>query len=200
MQWGFPLTLGAITGQQAQPLSDALTSLTTQTPALSGDVETLAPTLSASSPLLNVLAAYFVTAQSVDALLWLLYVSLTVTGLAVLLLAARMVAQRRSAELTVVRARGASLGQLGFATGRAAAAVCVPAAVIAAALAIVAVPDAGARRRRVAGRLVAAGRDPRRRDLRPGPDRGLAAPAAAAQLAHRPRRASRGPGCGWSPR
>ena len=143
MQWGFPLQLGGITGQQAQPVSNALTSLTTQTPALSGDVETLPPTLSASSPLLSVLAAYFVTAQSVDALLWLLYVSLTVTGLAVLLLAARMVAQRRSAELTVVRARGASLGQVGFATGRAAAAVCVPAAVIAAALAIVAVPDAG---------------------------------------------------------
>jgi putative ABC transport system permease protein len=84
-----------------------------------------------------------VTAQSVDALLWLLYVSLTVTGLAVLLLAARMVAMRRSAELTVVRARGASLRQVALATGGAAALVCVPAAVIAVALGIVAVPGAG---------------------------------------------------------
>ncbi|MGH3210827.1 MAG: hypothetical protein ACRDNO_24035, partial [Trebonia sp.] len=143
MQWGFPLEVGSITGQQAQPLSNALTAITTQTPALSGDIAPIAPTVAASSPLLNVLAAYFVTAQSVDALLWLLYVSLTVTGLTVLLLAARMVAMRRSAELTVVRARGASLRQVGIATGSAAALVCVPAAVIAVALGILAVPGAG---------------------------------------------------------
>jgi putative ABC transport system permease protein len=143
MQWGFPLEVGAITGQQAQPLSNALTSITTQTPALSGDVAPIAPTMSASSDLLSVLTAYFVTAQSVDALLWLLYVSLTVTGLAVLLLAARMVAMRRSAELTLVRARGASLLQVGLATGTAAALACVPAAVIAVALGILAVPGAG---------------------------------------------------------
>ncbi len=102
-----------------------------------------------------------------DALLWLLYVSLTVTGVAVLLLAARMVAMRRSAELTVVRARGASLWQLALAAGGAAAAVCVPAAVIGAALGVLAVPGAGSGRR-VRRRLVAAGRHPRRRRLRPG--------------------------------
>ena len=143
MQWGFPLEVGSITGQQAQPLSDALTTITTQTPALSGDVAPIAPSLSASSSLLSILAAYFATAQSVDALLWLLYVSLTVTGLTVLLLAARMVAMRRSAELTVIRARGASLRQVGIATGTAAALVCVPAAAIAVALGILAVPGAG---------------------------------------------------------
>jgi putative ABC transport system permease protein len=143
MQWGFPMELGSITGQQAQPLSNALTSLATQTPTLSGDIAPVAPTMSASSTLLSVLAAYFVTAQSVDALLWLLYVSLTVTGLAVLLLAARMVAMHRSAELTVIRARGASLWQVGLATGRAAAVVCVPTAVLAVVLGILAVPGAG---------------------------------------------------------
>ena len=143
MQWGFPLEVGSITGQQAQPLSDALTTITTQTPALSGDVAPIAPSLSASSALLSILAAFFVTEQSVDALLWLLYVSLTVTGLTVLLLAARMVAMRRSAELTVIRARGASLRHVGIATGTAAALVCVPAAAIAVALGILAVPGAG---------------------------------------------------------
>ena len=40
------------------------------------------------------------------------------TGLAVLLLAARKVAMRRSAELTVVRARGASLRQVDEAIAR----------------------------------------------------------------------------------
>ena len=143
MQWGFPLSLGSVTAQQAQPLSDALTSLTAQTPRLSGDVAPVAPTLSVSSTLLTTLAAYFATAQSVDVLLWLLWVSLTVTGVAVLLLTAQMVAMRRSAEFTVVRARGASLGQLALAAGRAAAAVCVPAAVIGAALGILAARGPG---------------------------------------------------------
>jgi len=142
MEWGFPLVVNSITGQQAQPLSDALTELTTRTPNLSGDVAPIAPTMGASSNLLSVLAAYFATAQSVDALLWLLYVSLTVTGLAVLLLAARMVAPRRSAELTVIRARGAALWQVSLATALAAAAVCVPAAAAAVALGVLAVPGA----------------------------------------------------------
>lgn len=144
MQWGFPLALGSVTGQQARPLSDALTSLSAQTPRLSGDVAPVSATLSVSSGLLPALAAYFVTELSVDALLWLLWVSLTVTGVAVLLLTARMVALRRSAELTVVRARGASLWQLSLAAGRAAAAVCVPAAAIGGVLGILAVPGTGA--------------------------------------------------------
>ena len=143
MQWGFPLALGSVTAQQAQPLSDALTSLSAQTPRLSGDVAPVAATLSVSSGLLTTLAAYFATAQSVDALLWLLWVSLTVTGVAVLLLTARMVAMRRSAEFTVVRARGASLWQLALAAGRTAAAVCVPAAVTGAALGIFAARGPG---------------------------------------------------------
>jgi len=144
MQWGLPLALGSITAQQARPLYDALTSLSAQTPQLSGDVAPVSSTLNASSNLLPVLASYFASAQSVDALLWLLYVSLTVTGLAVLLLAARMVAVRRSAELTVVRARGGSLWQVALAACRAAAVVCVPAAVIAVALAVLVVHGAGA--------------------------------------------------------
>ncbi|HEY0935626.1 MAG TPA: hypothetical protein VGD91_18000, partial [Trebonia sp.] len=144
MQWEFPLALGSVTGQQAQPLSDALTALQAQTPQLRGDVGPAGPALTATSLLSQVLGAYLVTAQSVSALLWLLYVSLTVTGLVVLLLTARMVAVRRSAELTLVRARGASLGQVGRSAAGAAAAVCVPAAVIAVALAILAVPGTGA--------------------------------------------------------
>jgi putative ABC transport system permease protein len=89
------------------------------------------------------LNAFIATAHSVDTLLWLLYVSLTVAGLAVLLLAARMVAMRRSPEMTVIRARGGSLRQIAIGTGRDAALLCVPAAVIAAVLAILVVPGAG---------------------------------------------------------
>ena len=143
MQWGFPLALGSVTAQQARPLSDALTSLSAQTPRLSGDVAPVSPTLSVSSSLLATLATYFATARSVDALLWLLWVSLAVTGVAVLLLTARMVAMRRSAEFAVVRARGGSLWQLALSAARAAAAVCVPAAVIGAALGVLAARGPG---------------------------------------------------------
>jgi putative ABC transport system permease protein len=54
-----------------------------------------------------------------------------------------MVAMRRSVELAVIRARGASLRQIAFGTAAGAALVCVPAAVIGVALAILAVPGAG---------------------------------------------------------
>ena len=54
-----------------------------------------------------------------------------------------MVVLRRSAELALIRARGASLWRLGGAVGGEAALVCVPAALAAVALAVLAVPAAG---------------------------------------------------------
>ena len=143
MEWVFPLDVSSLDGQQVQPLSDALDKIGTETPTLSGPLEPVASTLTASSGMSFSLNAFIATAQSVDTLLWLLYVSLTVAGLAVLLLAARMVAMRRSAEITVIRARGGSLRQIAIGTGRDAALLCVPAAVIAAVLAILVVPGAG---------------------------------------------------------
>jgi putative ABC transport system permease protein len=143
LEWVFPLDVSSLTGQQVQPLSDALGNLTSQVPALTGNLAPVAPTLTTSSTLQFALDQFIATAQSVDTLLWLLYVSLTITGLAVLLLAGRMVAMRRRAELAVIRARGASLRQIAFSTAGGAALGCVPAAVIAVVLAIVAVPGAG---------------------------------------------------------
>ncbi|HEY1667904.1 MAG TPA: hypothetical protein VGG54_19635 [Trebonia sp.] len=143
LDWVFPLNVSSLDGQQVQPLSDALDKIGTQTPTISGPLEPVATTLTASSGMLFSLNMFIATAQSVDTLLWLLYVSLTVAGLAVLLLAARMVAMRRSPEITVIRARGGSLLQIAVGTGRDAALLCVPAAVIAAVLAILVVPGAG---------------------------------------------------------
>ena len=143
LEWVFPLDTSALTGQQVQPLVTALGTLSTQVPTLVGVLAPVAPTLTTSSSLQFALNQFVATAQSVDTLLWLLYVSLTITGLAVLLLAARMVAMRRRGELTVIRARGASLRQIFLGTAAGAALVCVPAAVIAVILAILAVPGAG---------------------------------------------------------
>ena len=143
IDWVFPLDLSSLDAQQVRPLSDALDKVGSQVPAISGPLAPVASALTVSSSMLFSLNAFITTAQSVDTLLWLLYVSLTVAGLTVLLLAARMVAIRRSPEITVIRARGASLWQIAAGTGRDAALLCVPAAVIAAVLAILAVPGAG---------------------------------------------------------
>jgi putative ABC transport system permease protein len=143
MEWVFPLDVSSLDSQQVQPLSDALDKIGVQSVALSGPIAPLASTLTISSSMWFSLNLFIATAQSVDTLLWLLYVSLTVVGLAVLLLAARMVVMRRSPEITVIRARGGSLRQIAIGTGRDAALLCVPAAVIAAVLAILVVPVAG---------------------------------------------------------
>jgi len=143
MEWVFPLDVSSLESQQVGPLSDALDKIDTDTPTLSGPFDAVATTLTVYSSTLFSLNTFIATAQSVDSLLWLLYVSLTVAGLAVLLLAARMVAVRRWPEITVIRARGASLLQIAIGTGRDAALRCVPAAAIAVAAAILVVPGAG---------------------------------------------------------
>ena len=143
MEWVFPLDVSSLDSQQVQPLSDALGKIGIQVPTLSGPTALAASALTISSSMWFSLNLFIATAQSVDALLWLLYVSLTVAGLAVLLLAARTVVMRRSAEIMVIRARGGSLWQIAVDTGRDAAILCVPVAVIAAVLAILAVPVAG---------------------------------------------------------
>ena len=143
LEWVFPIDASSLTGQQAQPLASALDSLTTQVPTLTGYLAPVGATLTTNSNLLFALQQFIATAQSVDTLLWLLYVSLTITGLAVLVLAGRMVAMRRRAELAVIRARGASLRQIFLGTATGAALVCVPAAVLGAVLAVLAVPGAG---------------------------------------------------------
>ncbi len=143
MEWVLPLDVSSLGSQQVQSLSDALGKIGTQVPALSGPTALVASTLTISSSMWFALNLFIATAQSVDTLLWLLYVSLTVAGLAMLLLAARTVVMRRSGEITLIRARGGSLWQIAAGTGRDAALSCVPAAVIAAVLAILAVPVAG---------------------------------------------------------
>lgn len=143
VQWTFPLVVSSLTGDQAQALSDALTGLSSKTLPLSSDIADVPNALAATSNLLSALSSFISAAQSVDVLLWLLYVSLITAGLVVLLLTARMLVLRRSPELALIRARGAALWRLAGAVGVEAAVVCVPAAVAGVALAVPAVPAAG---------------------------------------------------------
>jgi putative ABC transport system permease protein len=140
LQWEFQIEPGSTDGQQAQPLYDALNRLGSQAPPLTGDLAPARGALTTSSALLQPLGAFLSTANEVDTLLWLLYVSLAVAGLITLLLAARMVAVRRSAELAVRRARGASLAQIAAVTAGGSALTCVPAAAVATVLGVLLIP------------------------------------------------------------
>jgi putative ABC transport system permease protein len=142
LQWEFQIEPGSTDGQQAQPLYDALNQLGSQAPPLTGDVAPARSALAASSSLVQTLGAFLSAANAVDTLLWLLYVSLAVAGLITLLLAARMVALRRSAELALRRGRGASLAQLAAVTAGGSALTCVPAAAVAAVLGVLLTPGA----------------------------------------------------------
>ena len=90
--------------------------------------------------------APFVTADNAVApVLGLLYVSLAVMGAVVVLLGARLVAQRRAVEFTLMRARGAALHQLGWLVLRASLVIAVAAGSLAALLAILLTPGGGNR-------------------------------------------------------
>src|SRR6185369_14791958 len=70
-------------------------------------------TLTVSSPLLQDLALFLGTQAAVETVLLLLFVSLVVVGVAVILLAARMLVARRQGELAVLRARRGGRGRAG---------------------------------------------------------------------------------------
>jgi putative ABC transport system permease protein len=147
LQWILPVNFSGLRGDQAPRLAAALQKVVSEDPPLVGPLAAGATALAVSTGLQQTLgtlistAATFVgTAAAVDSLLWLLYVSLAVTAAIALVLAARMIVLRRAPELTLRRARGASLLQTGLAVARGAAIGCVPAAVIAGAVAVLLVP------------------------------------------------------------
>jgi putative ABC transport system permease protein len=141
VQWELPIDTTGLHGP-AQALYDQVNQLTNRTPALTGPLAPMANGLSVSSGLVQPLAAFVQASNDVNVLLWIVYVGLAVAGVVTLLLAARMIAARRSAELTVRRARGASLAQLFSLGTRGAAVACVPAAALAWVIAVLLVRGA----------------------------------------------------------
>jgi putative ABC transport system permease protein len=141
-QWEFPVDTTRLLHGQDQALFNQVDQLTTQTPRLTGNLAPMANALSVRLGLVQPLAAFVQASNDVNVLLWIVYAGLAVAGAVTLLLATRMIAARRSAELTVRRARGASLWQLFSLGTRGAALACVPAAVLAWAIAVLLVPDA----------------------------------------------------------
>jgi len=139
--WELPTDAARLSGQaQAQALYKQVQQITNQAPRMTGRLAVLSSVLSVSDGLAQPLAAFVEAANEVNVLLWIVYAGLAVAGIVTLLLAARMIADRRSVELTLRRARGAALWQLFLVGAGGAALVCVPAAVLAWAAAVLLVP------------------------------------------------------------
>jgi len=138
--WELPINTSNL-GGRAEALHDKLAKVVNATPTLSGPLAPAAEAITLFSGLTGPLALYIQAAQSLTVLLGILYVSLALAAIVVLLLAARMVAVRREAELAVTRARGGSLVQVFLLAGGGAAIACVPIAVAAWALSVLLIPN-----------------------------------------------------------
>lgn len=106
--WSFPLVTGAVTADSAQAVSSALTRGSTQAGLIGSGAEPVTLT----SPVAGVLADFVPADEAASSVLRLLAVSLAVIALVVVLLGSQLLARRRRAELTVLRARGASRAQI----------------------------------------------------------------------------------------
>ena len=141
IQWELPVDTAGL-HDQAQALFNQISQITNRTPKLTGYLAPTSDAMSVSSRMVQPLAALVQASSSVNVLLWMVYVGLAVAGVVMLLLAARMIAGRRSAELRLRQARGASVTQMFLLGFLGSAVVCVPAAALAWAAAVLLVPDA----------------------------------------------------------
>jgi putative ABC transport system permease protein len=140
--WSFPLSLGHVNADRAAGLQQALQGMaylpaanvvSTHLSRASGAAALLVVNL--SSGLLTALPPFVATDDAVQRVLSLLFVSLAVVAAVVVLLGARLVAEHRRGEFALMRARGASAGQVATVALRGGAVAVVPAAVAAAAAA-----------------------------------------------------------------
>ncbi len=145
LAWTYPLTLTGLRADQAATLQGRLGKVSAQAPALAGALAPASTTIVVSSALGPILGQFLNTADQVNSVLSLLFASLAATGVVVILLAAWMLAQRRSGEFTVLRARGATVRQLAARTLRGTVTVCLPAALAGAGLGILVTPGEPAR-------------------------------------------------------
>jgi putative ABC transport system permease protein len=141
--WVYPAALGRLTAGQAGASAASVASLVSSgaTSTVPGIGKPVVVTIASRIP--SILSPFIAGNSAVAPVLELLYVSLAVMGAVVVLLGARLVAQRRAAEFTLMRARGAALYQLGWLVLRASVVVAAAAGAAAAALAIGLTPRDG---------------------------------------------------------
>ncbi len=163
LTWVVPADLGRLTADQASAVRARINGLASSGLVLAsggttnlGSGELTCPTknctttippvtVTVNSQVPAILAPFVTADNAVAPVLGLLYVSLAVMGAVVVLLGARLVAQRRAAEFTLMRARGAALHQLGWLVLRASVVIAVAAGALGALLAILLTPGGGDR-------------------------------------------------------
>jgi putative ABC transport system permease protein len=160
LTWNVPAALDRLTADQAGAVRTSINGLTTSGLVITGATSrgtgsggetctatcpsTIPPvTVTVNSQIPAILTPFLTADNGVAPLLGLLYVSLAVMGAVVVLLGAGLVAQRRAAEFTLMRARGAALHQLAWLVLRASAVIAVVAGAAAVALAILVTPGGG---------------------------------------------------------
>jgi putative ABC transport system permease protein len=134
LEYSLPLDLSNLAGAQAQPLANEIVTATSYAanlplpggPGTQGQPAAL-PVDLAGGPT-QPLSQFLSQRQAVDAVLSMVIGSLAALGAAVLLLCILLLAERRSAEFTLLRARGASGRQLALLAARASAISLIPAA------------------------------------------------------------------------
>ncbi len=141
--WVYEASLGHLAAGQAGGTEASVTSLIISGATLTGTGIGHPVTVAIASQIPSILSPFIAGEQAAAPVLGLLYVSLTVLGAVVVLLGARMVAQRRTAEFTLMRARGASLVQLCWFALRASLVIAAVAGAAAAGLAIGLTPGDG---------------------------------------------------------
>jgi putative ABC transport system permease protein len=141
MQWQFPVNPASLRGEPPA-LYNQVNDITNRDPELTGYLAPMSIDLKVTSGLLQPLVNLVQQSNAVNLVLLMVYVGLAVASAVMLLLAARMIAARRTAEFTLLRARGASLRQLFWLGFVGATLPCVPAAAIAWTLAVLLIPNA----------------------------------------------------------
>ena len=136
LTWVYDVALRSLAADQASALDAGLSSMASNgvTFTAHGFLEPITVAINSQVP--AVLSPFVAAENAAAPVLGLLYVSLAVLGAVVVLLGARLVAQRRAAEFTLMRARGAALYQLGWLVLRANVVITAVAGAAAAVLAI----------------------------------------------------------------
>lgn len=145
--WAFPLVLRSVDADQAAGLLGKLQTLgylpavaSVSTGLTNSTGGTGAVDVSLSSGLQIALSPFVATDNAIQGALSLLFVSLAVIAAVVVLLGTRLVTERRSGEFGTMRARGASLRQLGITALAGGVVGVLPAAVAALAGAVLVTP------------------------------------------------------------
>jgi len=134
--WVYQAALGQLAASQAGNVNSTVADLVSSGASFQVPKVKIPITVSVYSKIPSILSPFVTEERAVDPVLELLSVSLAVLGAVVVLLGASLVAQRRDAEFTLLRARGAALYQLAWVALRASVIIGGVAGLAAAALAI----------------------------------------------------------------